>query len=141
MHADDRVDEAVTPELASFLRTAVDDRPMVIAGSVCAACGGRAFALDFDEVEGVAARECHGCEARAFIADSAEFWEEADTGTAVCFTCDGEDFEVAVAFTMGDDGTVRWITIGLRCTRDDTVDVFADWKIDYAPTDHLLTMA
>ncbi|MGW2276280.1 hypothetical protein [Streptomyces yangpuensis] len=69
-----------------------------------------------------AERECSCCGSRAFIADS-------------------EEFEAAVAFSLGDDGSVRWVTLGLRCIKDGFCGIYTDWKIDYGPTDHLLTMA
>jgi hypothetical protein len=45
-----------------------------------------------------------------------------------------------IAFSIADGGSVRWVTVGLRCQKDRAVGVYADWKIDYQPTDHLLTM-
>lgn len=32
---------------------------------------------------------------------------------------------------------VKWVNIGARCVRDGTLGVYADWKIDYGPTDLL----
>jgi hypothetical protein len=34
---------------------------------------------------------------------------------------------------------VRWVSLGLRCVQDGTLAVYADWKIDYSPTGHLLS--
>lgn len=48
-------------------------------------------------------------------------------------------FTVGVGFALRDDGDVRWISIGLLCVQDGTLGVYADWKIDYSPTDHLLS--
>ncbi|MEV8537112.1 hypothetical protein [Streptomyces sp. NPDC051211] len=91
-----------------------------------------------------AERECSGCGSRAFIADSEEYWEEDSwedeaSGPAGC-PCGSGVFEAAVAFSLGDDGSVRWVTVGLRCIKDRGCGVYSDWKIDYGPTDHLLTM-
>lgn len=83
---------------------------------------------------------CTGCAGRAFIADSEEFWDDADPGEAGC-PCGSDEFETAVAYSLGGDGSVRWVTVGLRCRQDGAVGIYADWKIDYGPTDHLLTMA
>ncbi|MET9878260.1 hypothetical protein ABZZ36_27035 [Actinacidiphila glaucinigra] len=55
------------------------------------------FFVLVDDVEGAAERVCAGCGGRAFIADSAEFWEDADPGEAGC-PCGSEEFETAVAF-------------------------------------------
>ena len=139
VHADDQVDEGVSPELAWFLRSAVDHRPVRIVPAVCDRCGGRVFCVLVDDVEGAAERVCAGCGDRAFVADSEEFWEDADPGEAGC-PCGSEEFETAVAFSLADDGSVRWVTVGLRCRQDGAVGVYADWKIDYGPTDHLFGM-
>jgi hypothetical protein len=140
VHVDDQVDDGVPAELAEYLRGAVDDRPVKITPSLCGGCGGRRFFVLVDDVEGGAERECCGCGGRAFIADSEEFWEEADPGAAGC-PCGGEEFEVAVAFSLARDGSVGWATVGLLCQNDGAVGSYADWKIDYDPTDHLLSKA
>jgi hypothetical protein len=77
-----------------------------------------------------------GCSA----ADSAEFWDEADPGECAC-PCGGDTFAVAVGFSLRDGGDVRWISIGLRCLTDNTLGVYADWKINYGPSGHLLSQA
>ncbi|WP_173092181.1 hypothetical protein [Actinomadura verrucosospora] len=145
MHRDDQVGEGVSAELAAFLRSVDDGRPVKIAPSVCEGCGGRVFFV-LVTASG-AERECSSCAARAFIADSEAYWNQAsweddddEPGAAGC-PCGSEEFEAAVAFSLGTDGSVRWVTVGLRCTKDGFCGIYADWKIDYGPTDHLLTMA
>lgn len=139
VHADDEVGEGVSADLAVFLRNVDDDRRVKIVPSVCGGCDGRVFFVLVDDVEGGAERVCAGCGGRAFIADSEEFWEDADPGEAGC-PCGSEEFEAAVAFSLAGDGSVRWVTVGLRCIKDGFCGVYADWKIDYGPTDPLLTM-
>ncbi|MBQ0888763.1 hypothetical protein KBZ94_28265 [Streptomyces sp. RM72] len=136
MHADDQVGEGVPAELAVFLREAVDGLPVKIAPSVCEGCGGRVFFV-LVNASG-AERECSGCDSRAFIVDSEEYWDD-EPGAAGC-PCGSEEFEAAVAFSLGTDGSVRWVTVGLRCIKDGFCGIYADWKIDYEPTDHLLAM-
>ncbi|MEU0374838.1 hypothetical protein ABZ070_32455 [Streptomyces sp. NPDC006283] len=120
-------------------RNADDGRPVNIVPSVCGGCGGRVFVVLIDDVEGRAERVCAGCGGRAIIADSEEFSEDSDPGGAGC-PCGSEEFESAVAFSLASDGSVRWVTVRLRCQKDGAVRVYADWKIGYGPTDHLLTM-
>ncbi|TJZ90687.1 hypothetical protein [Actinacidiphila oryziradicis] len=139
MQADDQVGDGVSAELAAFLRDAGGGRLVKIAPSVCSACDGRVFFVLVDDIEGGAERECSACGSRAFIADSEEFWEDADPRAAGC-PCGSEEFEAAIAFSLADDGSVRWVTVGLRCRQDGVLGVYADWKIDYSPTDHLLSM-
>lgn len=46
----------------------------------------------------------------------------------------------AVAFSLAADGSVAWVTVGLRCRRDGAMGLYTGWKIDYRPTEHLMTM-
>jgi len=108
-----------------------------IAQSICE-CDGRVFRLEVDDEEGCARRTCTTCGHAAFIADSAEYWTDADPGPAEC-PCGDDAFEVGVAFSLREDGDVRWITVGGRCVACGVLGAYADWKIDYSPTQHLLT--
>ncbi len=65
------------------------------------------FSVEVDDEEGCARRTCVTCGQRAFIADSAEFWDEADSGESQC-PCGEEAFELGVAFSLREDGDVRW---------------------------------
>lgn len=143
MHADDQVREGVPAQLAGVLRGADDRRPVKVVPSLCQGCGGRVFTVRLND--SAVERECSGCGRRAFIADSEEFWDEEsladdEPGAAGC-PCGSEEFEAAVAFSLGDDGGVRWVTVGLRCVRDGFCGVYADWEIDYSPTHHLLALS
>ncbi|MFI6305317.1 hypothetical protein ACIBCH_25865 [Amycolatopsis thailandensis] len=111
-----------------------------VAEAVCRDCTGRAFRVAVDDDEGCAQRVCVACGVATFIADSAEYWAEADPEECEC-PCGGGEFAVAVGFALGDDEEVRWISVGLRCLTDDTLGVYTDWKIDYSPTKHLLDQA
>jgi hypothetical protein len=55
-----------------------------VVESVCGHCNGRAFRVLVDDTEGCAQRTCIGCGTTAFIADSAEYWDEADPGECQC---------------------------------------------------------
>lgn len=111
-----------------------------VAEAVCRHCAGRAFRVAVDDDEGCAQRVCVACGAAAFIADSADYWAEADPGECEC-PCGGGEFAVSVGFALLDDEEVRWISVGLRCLTDNALGVYADWKIDYTPTKHLLDQA
>ena len=101
-------------------------------------CGQQAFELRLDDEEGCAERRCTSCASTGFIADSADFWDDADPGDARC-PCGEGAFELGVAFSLRDDGEVRWVTVGARCLACGGLGAYVDWKIDYSPTDHLLS--
>lgn len=108
-----------------------------VAFSACT-CGNETFAVVFDDEVGVAATVCAACEAETALADSDEHVDDVDeVGQAEC-SCGNEEFRVAVGFALDRDEEVRWVSVGLRCTRDGVAGVYVDWKIDYRPTAHLL---
>jgi hypothetical protein len=78
------------------------------------------------------------CARQAFIADSDEYSDKAAPGGAQ-FPCAEEAFELGVAFSLREGGDVRWITVGGRCVACGILGAYVDWKIDYSPTDLLLT--
>lgn len=104
-------------------------------------CGGETFSLVFDDEVGVAARICTSCEAEAGIADSDEHLDEVDEVEPAVCTCGNDEFRVATGFSLDGSGEVRWVSVGLRCTRDAVAGVYVDWKIDYLPSAHLVANA
>jgi hypothetical protein len=111
-----------------------------VVESVCADCRGRAFRLIADDDEGCVQRICVDCGSTSFVADSADSVEDADLQPCEC-PCGGETFAVAVGFARFSDREIRWVSVGLRCLSDGTLGVYADWKIDYGPSLHLLAQA
>lgn len=107
-----------------------------VVQSICSTCGGTTFTLEVDDEEGCARRQCSTCSDAVLIADSAEYWHDADPGEAAC-PCGAGRFEIGVAFSVREDLSVRWITVGGRCVTCGSLGVYTDWKIDYDPTDHL----
>jgi hypothetical protein len=126
-------------DLVTYLRefTAESYPAGPVVQSTCE-CGNRVFGLELDDDEGCARRTCTSCGRSAFIADGADYWDEAEPGEAKC-PCGQEAFELDVAFALRDDGDVRWITVGPRGIACGVLGAYVDWKIDYSPTDHLLT--
>ncbi|TYB45141.1 hypothetical protein FXF51_60170 [Nonomuraea sp. PA05] len=126
-------------DLADFLRQYQPGGYAVqrVSEAVCAGCGGKRFNVMADDVEGCVQRICVACGDAAYVADSADYVEEADLAECAC-PCGGEQFAAAVGFAFRGDGEVRWVSIGLRCLRDGSLGVYGDWKIDYSPTAHLL---
>ncbi|MEV4640564.1 hypothetical protein AB0J80_24800 [Actinoplanes sp. NPDC049548] len=109
-----------------------------VIGSVCSGCGGETFRVTADDEASCVQRVCVTCGMAAYLADSAEYAAGADLQPCEC-PCGGERFEVAVGFAYRSDAEVRWVSVGLRCLADGVLGVYADWKIDYSPTAHLLT--
>ncbi|HWS38004.1 MAG TPA: hypothetical protein VN408_35380 [Actinoplanes sp.] len=111
-----------------------------VVESVCAGCRGRRFRLSADDAAGCAERVCVDCGTSAYLADSVDFADEADLECCEC-PCGADTFAVALGIAYRVDQEVRWVSVGLRCLTDGTLGVYADWKIDYSPTAHLLNSA
>jgi len=100
-------------------------------------CGARTFRVNIDDGENTQ-RRCRSCGTVTFIGDGAEHWDDASAAESAC-PCGGDEFAAAVGFALTADGEVRWLSVGLRCLTDGTLGVYADLKIDYSPSRHLLT--
>jgi hypothetical protein len=109
-----------------------------ILQSTCA-CGNTSFHLLADPDEGCAQRICTECNHAAFIGDSAECWAEVTPKKVRCL-CKQSVFEIAVGFSLRRQGEIKWITVGQRCVKCGVLASYVDWKIDYSPSLHLLTM-
>ena len=46
-------------------------------------------------------------------------------------------YNVKVGFVRRENGSVKWVYIGNRCTACGTLGSYLDWKIDYEPTDEM----
>jgi hypothetical protein len=123
---------------------------------VCKQCGGRVFTLLGGD--DAIARVCVRCiqsddsdtseRAIHYICDSEEHWEDEDEFGCPCGKSD--HFRLSVAFSHVDvvdrrgrnpRRLVKWIHVGGMCVRCGVVGLYADWKIDYAPTGHLYKLA
>jgi hypothetical protein len=104
----------------------------------CASCGGDNFTVAVDEGEGCAVRTCVSCGDDKALLDTKEYLKDATLEGAEC-PCGGNTFNTAVGFAFYDGSDdVQWVYLALRCTQDGVLGCYADWKIDYSPSDHLL---
>ena len=99
-------------------------------------CGEDRFSLEVDDEQGCARHTCAACRKQHFMLDSDEHSSDASLEECAC-PCGGENFQLAVAFAHRSDRSIKWVTIGARCTACGVLGAFADWKIDYEPADHL----
>jgi hypothetical protein len=129
-------------DLAEYLRElTADGYPAdTIRASACASCGGTVFGLRGDRDEGSVMRLCRRCGTEAFIADSEDTWANARPRWCKC-PCGSDDFAVAVGFSLREGGDVRWVTVGNRCAKCGILGSFADWRVNYGPSDHLIVMS
>lgn len=121
-------------DLAAFVRAfgSVTGEPAdEVRQSQCAGCACTSFWMECSEEDGVAKRTCTSCHDVVFIGDSADLWDDADTGDAAC-PCRSKVFEIAVGFCVSSGGDVDWVVVGARCVACELVGVYADWGVEYA---------
>ena len=105
------------------------------------ACSSVTFMLDADDDEGCAKRTCTRCAAEHLICDSADYWNEASPIRLHCVECKNEPANVGIGFSLYEDGEVRWVYVGVRCTNCGVLGCFAGWKVGYSPSAQLLSQA
>src|SRR5258707_2022663 len=101
-------------------------------------CGSQEFSLWADADEGCAKRICLSCDEPHFICDSEEFWEESEPEEWKCVECGSRSANVGVGFSLYEDGEVRWLYVGERCSSCGVLGCFAGWKVAYAPSKQLI---
>lgn len=99
-------------------------------------CGNIQFQVRADDVEGCVQRICKECGRKKWMLDSDKVVEEAELTTHKCL-CKENIFEIAVAFSVRKDNSIKWVTFGIRCSFCGMLDILTDWKINYAPAGHL----
>ena len=99
-------------------------------------CGADSFSLEVDDEQGCARRTCAACRMQHFMLDSGEYSADASLEECAC-PCGKEVFQLAIAFSHRPDGSIKWVTVGARCTACGVLGAYTDWKIDYEPADHL----
>ena len=127
-------------DLAEYVRLlTADDYPAEKVLQCVCVCSNTTFRLIADQDDGCAQRICTACGQAAFICDSEEYWDEAAPKRVRC-PYGHTVFELGVGFSFRENGDVKWITIGQRCVKCGVLASYVDWKINYGPTDHLLSM-
>ena len=125
-------------DIGEYLRLYAGEEGLEVKPVVCRGCGGDAFEVRADTTESVFRVKCVACGAERYLLDCEEYREDARLRLQKCQVCKtGRTFHVRVGLRRREEGSVRWVYIGERCTSCGTLGSFDDWKIDYEPTDEL----
>jgi hypothetical protein len=129
-------------DLCEYLQAlTADSYPVTEFRLAVCACGGCEFLLEADKNEGTARRTCSGCDAVHFVCDSEEYWEDATPESWKCVGCGDNRTNVGVGFALYEDAEdIHWLYIGVRCATCGILGCFADWKIGYGPSLHLMDL-
>ena len=125
-------------DIDPYLRLYAEEPGLEVKPVVCHNCGGDAFELRCDGNEGVVQVKCAACGTKKILLDGEEYWENARPRLRRCLVCkDSRTWNVRVGFQRRENGDVRWVYIGNRCTNCGTLGSFLDWKVNYGPTDEM----
>ena len=125
-------------DISEWLRLYAEDSSLDVKPVLCHSCGDDCFELRVDQTESVIAVKCVKCGTKKILLDCEDFWEDAKPKLRkcpVCKTC--KSFNARVGFSRRENGSVKWVYIGNRCTNCGTLGSYLDWKIDYEPTDEM----
>ncbi len=125
-------------DISEWLRLYVGDDTMDVNPIVCHACGCDSFELRIDQDEGAIQVKCTSCGTKKILLDCDDVWANAKPKLRkcrICKTC--KSYNVRVGFLRRENGSVKWVYIGNRCTGCGTLGSYVDWKINYEPTDKL----
>lgn len=123
-------------DISEYLRLYADNQELDIKPVICHSCGNGVFTLRVDADESVIQVKCTECGEKKILLDGEEFWEDASPRLRKCPVCKvGKSYNVRVGFTRRENGSVKWVYIGNRCTNCKTLGSYLDFKIDYEPTD------
>ncbi len=103
----------------------------------CRSCDGDVFIINCDADECAIQVKCTRCGKAKFIADSAEYWDDAQPETVTCPICGGSAYNAKIGFERADSGRIKWIYIGIRCAKCGALGSPLDWSIDYDPDEEL----
>lgn len=125
-------------DIVEWLRLYSKDDNMDVKPVICHKCGNDAFELRVDQEEDAIQVKCTECGVKKILLDCDEIWEDARPRLRKCPVCKkSKSFNVRVGFSRRDNGSVRWVYIGNRCTGCEALGSYLDWKINYEPTDEM----
>ncbi len=123
-------------DIDEWLRLYAEDDNMDVVPVICHTCGNDSFELKVDQEEDAIQVKCTECGTRKILLDCDEVWEDARPRLRRCPVCKkSKSYNVRVGFARRENGSVKWVYIGNRCTSCQALGSYLDWKINYEPTD------
>lgn len=125
-------------DISEWLHLYAEEDALDVKPVMCHACGGDSFELRVDQNEGAIQVICTACGTKKILLDCGDIWADAKPKRKKCSVCKtSKSFNVKVGFVRRENGSVKWVYIGNRCTECGTLGSYLDWKIDYEPTDEM----
>lgn len=125
-------------DIDEYLKEYSEDDSIDVRPVICHSCGSDTFYLRVDQDEDAIQVECSECKCKKILLDCDEVWEDASPRLGKCPVCkSSKEYNVRVGFVRRENGSVKWVYIGNRCTNCGVLGSYLDWKVDYEPTDEM----
>lgn len=124
-------------DIAEWLIAYTENPALDVKPVVCRKCGADTFTMRVDRNEGAMQVTCTVCKTKKRLLDSEEVWSDCTPRSVSCRVCKERANNVQVGFARRENGDVKWVYIGNRCTGCGTLGSYVDWSIDYGPTDEM----
>ncbi len=125
-------------DINEWLLEYTEDPRLDVKPIICHACGSDEFEMRIDADEGVIQVKCTKCNEKKILLDGEEFWEDASPRLRKCNVCKKSKIHnLRVGFIRRENGDVKWVYIGSRCTECGTLASYLDWNINYGPTNEM----
>ena len=124
-------------DITEWLHEYTEEPSLEIHPVLCRNCKNDALEARIDGDEGVVQIICPECKTKKILLDGEEIWSECHPKKRKCIVCKNNRFNIRVGFIRRDNGDVKWVYIGERCTQCGTLASYADWNINFGPTDEM----
>ena len=125
-------------DISEYLRLYSENENIDVNAVVCHSCGSDSFELKVDQNENAIQVKCAQCATKKILLDCEEVWDEANPKLRKCsIGKKSKAYNVRVGFVRRENGSVKWVYIGNRCTKCGTLGSYLDWKVNYEPTEEM----
>ena len=107
-------------DIDEYLREYSECPSIEVKPVICNNCGNDALHLRVDQNE-----------------DAIQEIEDIAAQVRKCHDCKTKEYNIRVGFIRRENGSVKWVYIGNRCTNCGLLGSYLDWKISYEPTDKM----
>lgn len=125
-------------DIEEYLKAYTQKSDIDVKSVICHSCGSDTWALRIDRREDAIQVKCPQCGEKKVLLDCQEVWADAKPRLLKCTVCKtSKEHNVKVGFLRRENGSVKWVYIGNRCTNCGVLGSCLDWRISYDPTDEM----
>ena len=124
-------------DINEYLREYSECSSIEVKSVICNNCGNDALHLRVDQKEDAIRVKCPKCGYKKILLDCEEIWQNAKPRLRKCPECETKEYNIRAGFVRRENGSVKWVYIGNRCTNCGLLGSYLDWKVSYEPTDEM----